>query len=45
MVKAYERMVIHQSIRKHGSLRKAALALGVNVSQLSRKLSAEKDEE
>jgi len=45
MVKAYERMVIHQSIRKHGSLRKAALALGVNASQLSRKLSAEKDDE
>ena len=44
MVRAYERMVIHQSIRKHGSLRTAAQALGVNVSQLSRKLAAEKEE-
>jgi len=42
MVNAYELMLIRQSIRKHGSLRKAAKALGVAPSVLSRKLSAEK---
>lgn len=45
MVSEYELLLIRQSIRKHGSLRKAAKALQIAPSALSRKLSAaEKNE-
>lgn len=40
MVNEYELMLIQQSIRQHGSLRKAAKALQIAPSALSRKLSA-----
>ena len=40
MVSEYELMLIQQSIRQHGSLRKAAQALQIAPSALSRKLSA-----
>ena len=40
MVSEYELMLIQQSIRQHGSLRKAAKALQIAPSALSRKLSA-----
>ena len=43
MVAEYELMLIHQSIRKYGSLRKAAKALQIAPSALSRKLAAEKE--
>lgn len=42
-VRAYELMIIRQSIAKYGSLRKAAAALKVDPSVLSRKLSAGKE--
>ncbi len=40
MVKKYELMIIRQSIKKHKTLRKAAKALKVAPSSLSRKLAA-----
>lgn len=40
LVSEYELMLIQQSIRQHGSLRKAAKALQIAPSALSRKLSA-----
>lgn len=43
-VRQYELMIIRQSIGKHGSLRKAAAALKVDPSVLSRKLAAAKTE-
>ena len=42
-VRSYELMIIRQSIAKYGSLRKAAAALKVDPSVLSRKLSAGKE--
>ena len=42
-VRAYELMIIRQSIVKYGSLRKAAAALKVDPSVLSRKLAAGKE--
>ena len=45
MVREYETMLIHQSIRKYGSLRKAAKALQIAPSALSRKLSAVREKE
>lgn len=45
MVREYETMLIYQSIRKYGSLRKAAKALQIAPSALSRKLSAAREKE
>ena len=42
-VRAYELMLIRQSIARYGSLRKAAAALKVDPSVLSRKLSSGKE--
>lgn len=42
-VTEYELMIIRQSISRHGSLRKAAKALKVDPSVLSRKLAAAKE--
>ena len=42
-VSEYELMIIRQSISRHGSLRKAAKALKVDPSVLSRKLAAAKE--
>ena len=42
-VSEYELMIIRRSISKYGSLRKAAKALQVDPSVLSRKLSAAKE--
>ena len=43
MVKAYELMVIRHSLKRHKTLRKAAKALHVSPSVLSRKLAAAND--